>query len=274
MITQTALLSSRSVLRLGGGDARSWLQSLVTNEIGNLKSGEGKFAALLSPQGKILFDFFVVTDGDALLIDCAADQATSLLKRLVMYKLRADIALSDASSGLMAAAAWGDAPPPVSRAIIYRDPRLDALGWRLIGEAQEFDLIGIEGGREDAYHAHRIACGIPQGGLDFAYGDAFPHDANMDLLNGVDFKKGCYIGQEVVSRVHHRGTARKRIVKVRFDGTAPAIRSPISGGEIVIGEMGSSAGGHGLAMLRTDRADEFRASGIKLYAGSAEIVMD
>ncbi len=271
MNLHNALLPSRSVLRLSGGDACNWLQSLVTNDIENLKSGDGRFAALLSPQGKILFDFFVVNDGDAFLIDCAADQSASLLKRLAMYKLRADIALIDASSSLMVAAAWGDAPPPVSRAIVYQDPRHSALGWRMIGEAQEFDLMGIEGGQEDAYQVHRIACGVPQGGLDFTYNDSFPHDANMDILNGVDFKKGCYIGQEVISRVHHRGAARKRIMKVAFSGRAPAKGSAITAGEIAIGEMGSSAGELGLAMLRIDRVEDFKAAGKTLQADGADV---
>ena len=273
MTTHTALLTSRSVLRLSGRDARGWLQALITNDVENLVSGEGRFAALLTPQGKILFDFFVVPDGDALFIDCAADQAASFLKRLSMYRLRADIALGEAGASIMAAAAWGDAPPGVSRAIIYADPRLAGMGWRLIGEAQELDLMGIEAGREAAYNAHRIASGVPQGGLDFAYNDAFPHEANMDILHGVDFKKGCYVGQEVVSRVHHRGSARKRIVAVTFEGAAPAPGTPVMAAGIMTGEMGSStqSDGRGLALLRMDRVEEMRANGVKLIAGEAEI---
>jgi folate-binding protein YgfZ len=271
MSTHLTLLNNRSVLRLSGRDARTWLQGLVTNDVENIGAGEGCYAALLTPQGKIMFDFFIVPDGEALLIDCRADHTTALLKRLLMYKLRADIALNDASASLMVAAAWGDAPPPVSRAIVYADPRAEQMGWRMIGEAQEFDLMGIESGLEDAYAAHRIACGIPEGGEDFAYNDAFPHEANMDLVNGVDFRKGCYIGQEVVSRVHHRGTARKRIVAVRFDGAPPAKGAPVTAGELAIGEMGSSLQGLGLAALRTDRLEEARIQGARLLADGVQI---
>ncbi len=271
MNTHTALLSSRSVLRLSGRDARAWLQGLITNDVESLASGEGRFAALLTPQGKILFDFFVTPDADALLIDCTAASAETLVKRLLMYKLRSGVALAEAGSGFMVAAAWGDQPPAVSRAIIYRDPRHAALGWRIIGEAQELDFLGIEAATEAEYWAKCIACGVPQGGIDFAYNDTFPHEANMDILHGIDFKKGCYVGQEVVSRVQHRGLARKRIVGVTFNGPAPAAGVAVMAGDIVIGEMGSSIAGRGLATLRIDRVEQMQASGVKLFAGVVEI---
>lgn len=271
MTTHLALLADRSILRLTGRDGRGWLQGLVTSDIERLAAGEGRYAALLTPQGKILSDFFVVPDGESLLLDCRRDQAQSLLKRLSMYKLRADVALADAGDMLMAAAAWGDAPPAVSRAIVYADPRDPSLGWRLIGEAQEFDLIGIESGHEDAYAAHRILRGIPEGGIDFAFNDAFPHEANLDLLHGVDFKKGCYVGQEVVSRVQHRGTARKRIVPVAFAGDPPATGTAVIAGDVEIGAIGSVGNGRALAMLRIDRVEEAAAAGVKLMAGAVTI---
>jgi folate-binding protein YgfZ len=121
----------------------------------------------------------------------------------------------------------------------------------------------------DDYEGHRIRCGVPKGGVDFAFGDTFPHDADMDLIHGVDFRKGCYIGQEVVSRVEHRGSARKRIIPVSLRGTAPAPGSEIRAGEIVIGTMGSAAGDRGLAMIRTDRAEEALAAGLQLIAGTS-----
>jgi folate-binding protein YgfZ len=130
------------------------------------------------------------------------------------------------------------------------------MGWRVIGPPDELDRLGVVAGLEDAYSAHRIALGVPEGGADYAYGDTFPHEANMDLVHGVDFKKGCYIGQEVVSRVEHRGTARKRIVRVGFSGAAPARGTGISTGELTIGQMGSSAGQEGLALVRVDRIAE------------------
>lgn len=270
MPTHAAILNSRSVLRLAGKDARNWLQGLVTNDVESLKPGEGRYAALLTPQGKILFDFFVLVDGEALLIDCRTDHAASLSKRLAMYRLRADVSVSEAGSALAVAVAWGEAPPAVSRAILYADPRDPCMGWRFVGEPQEFDLLGMESGHDDAYAAHRIACGMPEGGVDFAYGDAFPHEANMDLLHGVDFKKGCYIGQEVVSRVQHRGTARKRILRVELATPVPA-GTPVMAGETVIGEIGSVNGRQALASLRTDRLADAQAAGSRLSADGVEL---
>jgi len=269
MTTRISHLIDRSVLRLSGRDARPWLQSLVTNEVEKVHAGEGRYAALLTPQGKILFDFFVTPDGENLLIDCRADQAQALAKRLSMYKLRSDVAIASADD-LAVAVAWGEAPPQVSRAILYADPRSERMGWRMIGEPQEFDLLGIEGSEGDAYAAHRISCGVPEGGIDFAYGDAFPHEANMDLLHGVDFRKGCYIGQEVVSRVHHRGTARKRILRVNLSAPV-ATGTPVMAGEIAIGEIGSVAGNDALASLRTDRVEEATNAGVKLKAGDSDL---
>ena len=133
--------------------------------------------------------------------------------------------------------------------------------------------MGVEAGHEDAYSAHRIVCGVPEGGVDFAYGDAFPHEANMDLLHGVDFRKGCYVGQEVVSRVHHRGTARKRIVKISFDGRAPERGSAVLAGDLVIGETGSAAPPHALASLRLDRAEDAAAQGTLLTSDGVVIVI-
>lgn len=247
------LLTGRAVLRLNGRDARDFLNNLVTSDIEKLQPGEGRFAALLSPQGKILFDFFVTPDGDGLLIDCNAAQAADLAKRLGFYKLRADVRISDESANL-AVAATAEEPPP-AQALAFRDPRHEDLGWRVIGPPDELDRMGAEAGGEDAYAARRIALGVPESGVDFAYGDTFPHEANMDWLHGVDFTKGCYIGQEVVSRVEHRGTARKRFVRVGFTGAAPTPGGEVKIGDVVIGQMGSSAGGTGLALLRLDRLE-------------------
>jgi len=257
MEPRAALLAGRSVLRVSGRDARNFLQGLVTNDVEALKQGEGRFAALLTPQGKILFDFFVTPDGEALLIDCNTSQAADLAKRLGFYKLRADVRIADESASL-AVAAFRETPPP-AQALAFADPRHEGLGWRVIAAPDELDRLGVVAGLEDAYAAHRIALGVPEGGADFAYGDTFPHEANMDLVHGVDFKKGCYIGQEVVSRVEHRGTARKRIVRVGFSGPAPARGTEISTGELTIGQMGSSSGQEGLALLRIDRIAEAEA---------------
>lgn len=279
MNSGTAILGSRGILRIAGPDAREWLQGLVTNDVEHLgmQAGpyEARFAALLSPQGKILFDFFVAPDADGLLLDCAADQAQALARRLAMYKLRSRIEIADLGGSLAVAAIWGEGEPPAfAQGRIFADPRTPAMGWRMIAPPSGLEVLGNNG--EAAYEAHRIACAIPRGGLDFAWGDAFPHEANMDRLHGIDFRKGCYVGQEVVSRVEHRGLARKRIVGVRLDGPAPEIGAEIHAGEIAIGAMGSSAGEvgsawTGLAMLRLDRAQEARAAGVALTCGATGI---
>lgn len=264
-----AVLGSRAVLRVGGADARSWLQGLVTNDVEEIPPGEARFAALLTPQGKIIADFLVAPDGDGLLIDCAADQAEALARRLAMYRLRANVEISRVAS-LAVAAGWGGPPPAASKGRIFDDPRDPRLGWRAIAAHDELEKLG-EPASESEWDAHRIACGAPQGGRDFAWNDAFPHDANMDLLRGIDFRKGCYVGQEVVSRVQHRGPPRKRVAVVRVEGQTPPPGADILAGDVVIGAMGSSAAGLGLAMLRLDKVDDAAAAGRPLTADGARI---
>ncbi len=270
--TKYAVLGSRAMLRLAGPDARQWLQGLVTNDVESLGSGEARFAALLSPQGKILFDFFVTPDADGLLIDCPAREAAALTRRLGMYKLRAQVAVTDVSASLSVAVIWGGEPPPVLQGRMFADPRDARLGWRAIGPASDLEALG-EPASEGEWRAHRIACGVPEGGVDYAFGETFPHEANMDLLNGVDFRKGCYVGQEVVSRVQHRGLARKRITKVRIDGTPPDGGGDIVAGEVVVGSLVASAGADGLAMLRLDKAAEAAESGRALRCGGAMVTV-
>ena len=132
--------------------------------------------------------------------------------------------------------------------------------------------FGVGFGNDAApYEARRIALGVPKGGVDFAYGEAFPHECNLDRLNGVDFKKGCYVGQEVVSRVEHRGTARKRVVRVSFEGAAPELGAVVSAGEVALGVMGSSSAGRGLAMLRMDKAEEAAKAGVSIMSGATRL---
>ena len=155
--------------------------------------------------------------------------------------------------------------------LAFADPRHDALGWRILVpeelKQKVADLIGAELVDSDAYEAHRIAAGVPRGGLDFMYGDAFPHETNMDRLHGVDFDKGCYVGQEVVSRMQHRGTARTRIVRVVLDGFSPETGATVLAGDKPVGTMGSTAGGNGLALLRTDRVADALDAGAGVDRG-------
>ena len=262
----TAFLDDRGIVEVEGPDARALLHRLVTSDVSNLRRGEARYAALLSPQGKIAADFLIVDDTpdggrDRFLLDVPAAQAPDLARKLALYRLRAGVAIADRSAELGVTAHWPDGPG-------IRDPRHPDLGTRAVGPRVVADPEA-----RLAYEAHRIALGVPDGGRDFAYGDAFPHDANLDRLGGVDFDKGCYVGQEVVSRVHHRGTARKRIVPVSFDGRAPAPGADITVGEIAIGTMGTSAGARGLATVRVDRAAEAATLGAPAIADGVHLAL-
>jgi folate-binding protein YgfZ len=261
----SAFLDDRGLLRIAGEDARSFLQGLVTCDMDKISPQAAGFGALLTPQGKILFDFLIIEDADGFLLDVDASLASALIKRLSMYKLRARVTITE-ELHLGVLALWDGA---VSDGVEYDDPRHAGLGRRAL--LPRDDAHKAATATRDDYEAHRIICSVPRGGVDFAYGDVFPHDADMDLIHGVDFKKGCYVGQEVVSRMAHRGAARKRIVPVRLRGPAPAPGTEIRAGAIAIGVMGSAARERGLAMIRTDRAEEAIAAGEKLVAGASII---
>jgi len=268
-----SLLADRGVISIAGGEATPFLHRLATNSMLGIRQGEGRYAAILTPQGKLLFDFFVVPLPEGpeagYLLDCVRDQVPDLLKKLNFHKLRAKIGIEDVSDRLGVAAIWGDAEPRAFDSMAFADPRMRALGFRLI--AAPAKLAEFARDPQDVYEARRIALGVPKGGIDFAYGDAFVHDADLDWLNGVDFQKGCYPGQEVVAHVHFRNSARKRILKVHFDGPPPMPGSEVMMGEISIGQVGSTAGSEGLAMLRLDRLEDARSAGIRLRAGDAGI---
>jgi tRNA-modifying protein YgfZ len=275
---QAALLPDRGVVKVDGADARRFLNGLLTADIETLTPETPRFAALLTPQGKILCDGIVAAvppeDGTAFFIDCPRALAPDLTRRLNFYKLRAKVVVEDLSEILGVLAAW-DGAGTTEYGLVYPDPRLPSLGLRVIlpphlAEAAARDL-GATFVEPEAYEAHRIALGVPRGGVDFAYGDAFPHEADMDQLNGVDFDKGCYVGQEVVSRIEHRARARSRIVPVAYDEFAPEDGVPVMAGDRAVGTMGSAARGRGLAMLRLDRAAEALAAGTALSAGGVPI---
>jgi tRNA-modifying protein YgfZ len=275
MSKKAAVLGNCGVVSVSGADAAGFLQGLLTNDIEGLEPGKAHYAALLTPQGKILFDMIVVrapaADSAAYLLDCAAAQAPELARRLGFYKLRAKVTIADVSAGLAVAAFWGDEPPAIEGALIYADPRDHRLGWRAILPRPTAGAIGAEHVNE--YEGLRIGAVAPTGGLDFAYGDAFPHDVNLDLLHGVDFDKGCYVGQEVVSRMKHRGTTRRRIVRVKLAGPPPAPGAPIVDRELAVGVLGSSSGREALALLRLDRVEDAAANGRTLSAGGVGLTI-
>ncbi len=275
MIPTTAFLADRGVVRVEGEDAPAFLQGLLTNDVLGLAAGEARFAALLTPQGKILFDFLVLRAPGAppsFWLDCPAALAGDLAKRLSIYKLRAKVTIKEETAAFGVIAAWGDAAVLPVDALAYADPRAAALGRRAIlprAAAEGFGQAGLP-----SYEAERIAAGVPKGGVDFPYGDAFPHDADMDLFNGVDFAKGCYVGQEVVSRMKHRGEARKRVVKVRLAGAAPAPGAPVTDGALAVGALGAAAGDQALALIRIDRAAEAQAAGRTLEAAGVTLTLE
>jgi folate-binding protein YgfZ len=275
---QAALLPDRGVVKVDGADARRFLNGLLTTDIEAMTSQAPRFAALLTPQGKILFDGIVAalpaTDGTALFIDCPRALAANLVERLSFYKLRAKLIIEDLSQTLGVLAAW-DGTGTTDCGLVYPDPRLPALGLRVMLPphlaAEAAGDLGAALVAPEAYETHRIALGVPRGGLDFAYGDAFPHEADMDQLNGVDFAKGCYVGQEVVSRIEHRARARSRIVPVAYEGFAPEDGVQVMAGDRAVGTMGSAAAGRGLAMVRLDRVEDAFAAGTTLAAGGVPI---
>ncbi len=275
---KAALLPDRGVVKVAGDGARNFLHGLVTADVLKLAAGTARFCALLTPQGKIIADFITVEapagDGGGFFLDSPRALTTTLVDKLNLYKLRAKVIVEDLSEILGVVAAWNGVGT-TGRGLCYADPRLAALGLRLmvpphLAAATAADL-GAELVDAGAYEAHRIALGIPRGGLDFSYGDAFPHETDMDQLGGVDFTKGCYIGQEVVSRMEHRGTARTRAVPVRYDGAAPQTGATVFAGDRQVGVMGSAAAGHGLALLRLDRVADAIARQEPLLGGGVTI---
>ena len=313
-----AHLADRGVVQVTGEEAKSFLDGLLTCDLDRVAPGKPRYGGLLTPQGKILFDFIVFAADDGYFLDCAKAQAADLARRLGFYKLRAKVAVADLSDTLAVIAGWGGSGRLADAIVAADDPRLPDLGWRAIvrhdattssprmrgeglapeREASEAERSGGEGasqygGQPDTpphpvapparldlsphsgareYHAHRIALGVPEGGKDFSFGDVFPHEALMDQLHGVDFDKGCYVGQEVVSRMQHRGTARTRIVPlVYLEGSPPAAGSEVTAGGRILGASGSGAGARGLAMIRLDRAADALAAGETIRAGGLPV---
>ncbi|WP_375305276.1 folate-binding protein [Bradyrhizobium sp. A11] len=269
---KSAFLPDRGVVKVAGEDARNFLNGLVTTDLDRLKPGLGRFGALLTPQGKIIVDFLITEvpagHGGGFLIDCPKALADSLATKLKFYKLRAKVTVENLDLGVLAA--W-DGQPAAQPDLAFADPRNDALGLRILIpedlKQKLSDLIGADLVDAAEYEAHRIALGVPRGGLDFMYGDAFPHETNMDRLAGVDFDKGCYVGQEVVSRMQHRGTARTRSVQVLLDGASPEAGATILAGDKPVGTIGSTSGGKGIALVRIDRVADALDAGQPLTAG-------
>ncbi|SDO16166.1 hypothetical protein SAMN05216360_115169 [Methylobacterium phyllostachyos] len=262
-----ALLPDRALVTVTGPDATALLQGVLTCNVETLQPAAARLGGLLTPQGKILFDFLVSRQPDGFRFDVQADRAADLAKRLTLYRLRAQATIA-ADPTVAVAAAWGGAVPAAAEAVA--DCRHVDLGARLYAAEGAFSADAAEAD----YHAHRIALGIPEGGRDYAFGDAFPHEALMDQLGGIDFKKGCYVGQEVVSRMQHRGTARTRILAATYPEGAPAPGTEITASGKVLGTTGSVAGSHGLALVRIDRLGDALAAGGTPLAGEYPVRLE
>ncbi|MGI9365481.1 MAG: YgfZ/GcvT domain-containing protein [Rhizobiaceae bacterium] len=263
VMKKTALLSSRSLLKLTGSDAIDFLQNLVTCDVETLATGQITFGALLTPQGKILFDFYLQRQSDCVLMDVDSTQLEALKMRLTFYKLRADVEIIPPD--LQVYASWGDA---ICDGTV--DPRNSALGHRIYAESMDTNAL------ESDWNDHRLRLGIPASGTDFELGSLFPHDALMDQfeLGGIDFSKGCYVGQEVVSRMQHRATARNRFVNVTSpSGTLAPAGTEITAAGKKIGTMGSSNAEHGLALVRIDRAAKAIENGDDFQLAKQKILL-
>jgi tRNA-modifying protein YgfZ len=274
-----ARLADRGVVSVTGPDSEKLLQGLVTNDLEGMALGEARHAGLLSPQGKILFDFLIVRTSVGYLLVVAREKASDLVKRLTLYKLRADVAITNVSDSFNVHAVWnGEWNEPISgRGVAFQDPRHRSIGLILLSEAAtSFSQLADDGANEDsraAYDALRVQFSIPEGGKDYEFGDAYPHEANFDLLHGVSFSKGCYVGQEIVARMQNKSVVRKRAIKVY--GNAPfTAGAEIMLGNIPVGRIGTVDGSTAIAMLRLDRVIEAEEKGTQLVANGISLTAD
>lgn len=258
-----AFLADRSLIRVSGADSAHFLQGLITAEVETLKPGLARNAALLTPQGKILFDFLIAHDERGFILELKEANRDSLIKRLMLYRLRAAVEITPLEATGVTVF-WNE--DPIEGAVT--DERFEKAG---IFVQRKSGQLG--GGDESAYLALRIVHGIAVSGADYALQDAFPHDVLMDLNDGVSFVKGCYIGQEVVSRMKHRGTARKRPVILTAAAPLPASGTPVTADGKPLGTLGTVIGPQALAILRIDRAGAAIAAGIPVFAGDVPVTL-
>jgi folate-binding protein YgfZ len=240
--------TDRAVLELKGADARDFLQGLITNDMARLDAAPALYAAMLTPQGKYLFDFFVVAGDGAYLIDVKADRAAALAQRLAMYRLRARVEIAPADLAVVV----GTGDPPAGA---WPDPRDARLGWRTVVAEHAAFVAGMDALDPAEPLARRIALGVPESGVELAPDDAYILEMGFERLNGVDFRKGCYVGQEVTARMKHKTELKKGLARVAVEGPAPAPGTAIEADGRPAGTLWSAAGGEGLAYLRFDRAD-------------------
>lgn len=280
-----AELADRAVLRVAGKDRSAFLQGLISNDVNKVGHDRAIYAALLSAQGKYLHDFFIVGLGDAFFLDAEAARLADLKRRLTLYKLRAEVEIVDASERFVVAALFGEGalsgcgmpPQPgaarqIGNGALYVDPRLAALGARLLlPRSEPFPMAAFTEGDAAAYDRLRLSLGVPDGSRDLAVDKTILLEAGFGELNGVDWQKGCYVGQELTARTKYRGLIKKRLVPVAIEGATPALGSPVMLGTREAGEMRSGRDGIGIALLRLDVLDEALSTGEPLTAGESRL---
>jgi tRNA-modifying protein YgfZ len=283
------VLDGRGVLAIEGDDARIFLQGLISNDIDKVNEQTAIFAALLTPQGKYLFDFMIAQKGERLLLETEAARLPALLQRLTMYKLRAKVDIADVSGDFGVVALPGgdgvaafDLPGRAGAAIalddgvVFVDPRLCALGARALlprGSVQmSLAAKGLMPVGLESYSALRLGLGVPEGSDDLAVDRATLLESGFEELNGVDFKKGCFVGQELTARMKYRGLVKKRLMPITFEGVPPAPGSVIKAGDREIGEVRSADNGRGLALLRLDRLADVTEQGGDLTADGTTVI--
>lgn len=236
----TVRLDDRALISVQGPDARSFLQGLLTQDVDSLESGELRYGALLGPQGRLLADLFLLGEPEGILLDCRAEQRDALLQRLSLYRLRANVRLAADDRSVFAA--WG-----TDMAGWPADPRLPNLGRRFYGAV-------VPNQATDDWRKRQLDLGVPSS-EDFRLDVDYPIECNLDLLNGIAFHKGCFVGQEVTSRMKRRGKVKSRLLPVSFDGAAPSFGQEVLRSDLRAGEIRSSCDGRGMALLRLDRLD-------------------
>ena len=283
-------LDDRGIVSVDGPEAGAFLQGLISNDIDLVTEARSIYAALLTPQGKFLHDFFVLRQGDGYLLDCEGPRVGDLGGRLVAYRLRADVALADATEDFRVVALFGgealegafDLPPgeggaaPCAGGTLMRDPRSASLGLRAVlprgADLAFLERAGFARGHVADYERHRIAHGAPDGSRDMEVGRATLMECGFEALNGVDFEKGCYVGQELTARTKHRGLVRRRLAPVALEGPLPPAGTPIMAGEREVGEIRSGLDDAALAVLRLERIAAATEAGVPLTAGDSRVI--
>jgi tRNA-modifying protein YgfZ len=268
------VLSSRAIIEVAGPDAASFLQGLITNDIAKVDARKGIYAALLTPQGKVIYDFLITAAPDGFYLDAVRAHASDLANRLKKYKLRAKVTVTDRSADLAVVALTSTGPALPESDIVVADPRTPDLGRRAILSAPNAETHlrahGYELRAEGEYESHRLTLGVPDAAFDIPPETLFPLDCNFEELNGVDFTKGCYVGQELTARMKHRATARRRLLPVSASAALPPSGTMLKSGSIDVGELRGAIGIRGMALVRLDRlgdASEATADGVTVTIG-------